>query len=278
MAPPTVLSFGDFTLEGRSRAGDETWLRVRPPGLAFDAGRGALELTGCKNLFLSHGHLDHSLGVPFVLSHRTLHRADATRVFCPREVAPRLEALIEAASALEEKDYRYRLTGLDPGDRIEVGPDLVIEAFRTSHVVASLGYHLVARKRRLAPAYRDRPGEELAALRRDGVEIEEVSEERRLSYCGDTGPETFELEPALFTSRVLVVECTFLAPEHRDKGRRFAHLHLDDLVALADRFANEHLVLHHLSRRYPFAALAREAAERLAGIAPEIHVLGEVER
>jgi ribonuclease Z len=245
---------------------------VHPPGLAFDAGRGALPLGGARDLFLTHGHLDHALGVPFVLSQRSLHRAAATRVFCPREVAGELRAFIAAAARLEGVDYRFDLHPLAPGDRVEVGRDLAVQAFATDHVVPSLGYHLVRAKRRLAPAYRGLSPSALADLRRRGVDPEVAVEEDWLAYCGDTGPAVFDREPRLFATRVLVVECTFLGDAQREKGRRYKHLHLDDLAARAGRFANEALVLSHLSRRHTGEDLRREVERLLPALAPRIHV------
>jgi ribonuclease Z len=270
---PAVLRFGDLRLEGCSRAGEETWFRVHPPGLAFDVGRGPLQLAGARDLFLSHGHLDHALGLPFVLSQRSLHRREDSRVFCPRELAPRLAALVAAAEAMEGSAYRWELIPLDPGDRVEVGRGMVVEAFATDHVVPSLGYHLHRAKRHLAERYRGLAPGELAALRRRGIDPAVAVEELLLTYCGDTGPGVFDLEPRVFSSRILLLECTFLDPEHRDRGRRFGHLHLEDLAARVGRFANEELVLYHLSRRHDPGELERLAGERLAGLAPRLHVL-----
>ena len=59
---PAELRLGDLRIEGWSLAGDETWFRVHPPGLAFDTGRGTARLAGAHDVFLSHGHLDHSDG------------------------------------------------------------------------------------------------------------------------------------------------------------------------------------------------------------------------
>ena len=272
---PAELRLGDLRIEGWSLAGDQTWFRVFPPGLAFDTGRGAVQLAGARDVFLSHGHLDHALGLPFVLSQRSLHQDSATRVFCPSETAEPLAALVAAAERLERARYRFEIVPLAAGARIEVGRDLLVEAFATDHVVPSLGYHLVRRKRRLAPGLAGLDGRELVALRERGVATSEEVEEVWLSYCGDTGPAVFELTPALFESRVLMLECTFLGDEQRGSGDRYKHLHLEDIERRADRFHNDAIVLHHLSRRYRQDELRAEIERRLPALAPRVHLLIE---
>lgn len=274
---PVELRFGDLRIEGWSRAGDATWFRVHPPGLAFDTGRGAMQLAGAQDVFLTHGHLDHALGLPYVLSQRSLHRSAHTRVFCPVETAEPLAALIAAAERLERAEYRFDLVPLAPGDRVEVGRDLSIEAFPVDHVVPALGYHLIRRKRRLAAAFAGFSGDQLVALRQDGVDTSEVVEEIWLSYCGDTGPATFDLEPRVFTSRVLMLECTFLGDDHREKGMLYKHLHLEDIEKRAGELRNEAIVLHHLSRRYPVGELRAQVERRLPELAPRVHLLVEGE-
>jgi ribonuclease Z len=113
---PVELRFGDLRIEGWSRAGDDNWFRVHPPGLALDVGRGALQLAGAQDVFLSHGHLDHALGLPYVLSQRSLHRLAHTRVFCPPAIAAPLRDFIAAAERLEGAKYRYDLIPLTPGE------------------------------------------------------------------------------------------------------------------------------------------------------------------
>nr|WP_284666559.1 hypothetical protein [Myxococcus sp. SDU36] len=87
-----------------------------------------------------------------------------------------------------------------------------------------------------------------------------------------------DTEPSLFDSRVLILECTFVDASHSvQDAQAKAHLHLDELLARADQFRNEALVLMHFSQALPpdavhatlRARLPPSLAERVRVFAPE---------
>ena len=270
----TLLRLGELAIRGRSRAGEETWFRVDPPGIGLDSGRGADAQVGIGDLLLSHGHLDHALGVPWLLSQRRLQGLGGLRILCPAAIATDLEAFLAASERLEQVRYEHEIVACEPGLRIAVGRELEVEAFAVDHVVPSLGYHLVRRRRSLRPELAGLPGAEIAERRRAGEAVEAEREEIWLSYCGDTGPGVFEVAPRLAESRILLIECTFLGAGRRERGAAYGHLHVEDLAEHADRLSGcEAIVLHHLSRRHRRQELEREVALRLPALAARIHLL-----
>ena len=50
--------------------------------------------------------------------------------------------------------------------------------------------------------------------------------------------------------RVLLIECSFLGPDDRERARQYDHIHLDDIAERASLFENEAIVLTHFSMRY----------------------------
>lgn len=273
-APTARLVLGELSLEGWSWAGQATWFRVRPGGLAFDAGAGGEPaLAGVERIFLSHGHLDHALGVPYQLSFRALAGDGPTSVYCPREIEGSLGETIRACERLEGGRYAYELTGLAPGDRVRVARDLVVEAFRTRHTVPSLGYLMIRETARLRPELSGLPGSEIAALRRRGETVETREESDWLAYTGDLAIESLDESPRLYEVPILLLECTFLGDDDRERATRFGHVHFQDIVERRERFANERLVLHHLSRRHSAADLRAAVARDLGPLAERVEVL-----
>lgn len=270
----STLNFPELTIQGVSRAGDETWFRVHPPGLAFDVGRGASQLAGARDIFLTHGHLDHALGLPFLLSLRSVHQLGPARVFCPRDLVDNLNRFLLSAARLEVAEYAFEIVSLIAGDEVTVGKDLFIEAFATDHLVPSLGYHLIRGRHRLSSKYRESSAEEIVALKQQGVEIEETYRENWLSYCGDTGPAVFDLERKLYESSILMMECTFFDVGSQGRGRQYRHIHLEDLAARSERFRNRDLVLYHASRRYQRQEIVQAVEEHLSTLTPQVHLFG----
>jgi len=258
-------SWGELRIVGGSRAGEGTLVLLPQLRLALDAGRPARALVPLENVAVSHGHLDHLLGLPAWASQRQLQGMPPGRVLCPASLTEAVQRLLALSAELEGgSPYGATVTGVNAGDWIELRRDFRVGFFRTSHWVDTLGSVVEWTRRRLRPEYAGAPPETLQRLRAAAVEVTEKVRTPLLAYAADSGPEVLDSEAWLRDVEVLVLECTFLRPGDRDRARRFGHTHLADLVEIAPTLHNRHLVLTHLSRRHRLASGTRTIRAALA--------------
>ena len=243
--------------------------------LALDAGRPARALVPLGDVVISHGHMDHLLGLPAWASQRQLNGIPGGRVYVPPAIAGGVAELLATCARLEGgKPYDVEVIPVAPGEVRPLRRGFELRFFATSHWVETLGCCVEWVRHRLRP---ELAGLEASELQRRHAAGEAIAEEVRtplVAYLADTGPEVFKAEPWLADVEVLVVECTFLRPSERERARKFGHMHLDDLVERAPALRNRHLVLTHLSRRHRLGPGSRMIRSALAPLlAPELHLL-----
>ncbi|HYV41368.1 MAG TPA: MBL fold metallo-hydrolase [Thermoanaerobaculia bacterium] len=247
-----------IAIEGVSIAGRESFYKLPGFRALLEFGRAPEDTVSYATVCLTHGHLDHAAGLAHHASRRRLERLPAARVFAPEEAVPDLEAWLAFSQRLENVDYGLHLTPVRPGRSVMLRNDLELKVLPGRHRVPTVGYLFSEIKRKLKDEFLGLPGEEIAAMRSKGVEVTRREETPLLAYPGDCGPAIFEAAPELFGARVLLIECSFLKPEDRDRARDYEHLHLQDFLERAALFQNEVIVLTHFSQRDRVAEI-REA-------------------
>jgi ribonuclease Z len=259
---PVRIDAGRFTIEGKSRAGNETWFRIRELGVALDVGRCPDRLVGLQHVFVTHAHIDHALGIPFYFTQRKLHRLPPGTVYIPGESVAGFEELIRVHESLENTHYEYRFVGLVPGDSVALRRDLAVRAHRSTHRVPANAYEFFERRHKLLPDFAGRSGGEMAMLRERGEAVEEQIEHSILFYTGDTDRGILEQNEAIFRSDVLMIECSFTGPDDQERGVKYRHIHIDDIWEFAGSFENRMIVLTHFSLRDDAAEIHRRIDRR----------------
>jgi ribonuclease Z len=255
--------------------------------LLFDCGEGTqrqllrsvVGLVDLREIFLTHYHADHYLGLPGMLKTFALRgREEPITVYGP----PGLHELFASLGRIFGRlTYRYELQVVRPGDVLARG-DYRVEAFAPRHGLAAVGYALVEEQRpgrfdvEAAEALGIPFGPERGALQRgeavalsDGRSVtpEDVlgapRQGRKVVLAGDTAPSD-EVAAAARGADVLVHEATF-SEEERARAEETLHSTALDAAEIA-RAANVRLlVLTHLSSRYS----GREVAEEARSVFPE---------
>ena len=255
------------------RRGRERLLFDCAEGTQRQLQRSSVGLPDLEEIFITHFHADHFLGLPGMLKTFALRGREAPiTIYGP----PGLSDLFSSLKRIFGKlTYPYELVELSPGDSLE-REDYRLTTFSVAHGVSSVGYALVEDDRpgRFAVETADSlgvpSGPERGALQRgepvtlaDGrvVTPDQVLGEprpgRTIVIAGDTGPSPTVVEAAR-GAELLVHEATFLEDE-RDRARETAHSTALEAAELARDAEVSMLALTHLSNRYFGPEAAREA-------------------
>ena len=241
--------------------------------------RSEVGLVELREIFLTHYHADHYLGLPGLLKTYSLRgRELPITIYGPRGLRTLLASLRRIFGRLT---YELETVELGPGASL-ARDGYRIEAFAVDHGVPAVGYAVVESKRpgrfdaEIADTLGVPDGPERGLLQRgetvtiEGGKVVTPADVlgppragRKLVLTGDTAPTASVLEAALGAD-VLVHEATFLADE-RDRARETLHSTAGE-AALAAREASVRLLaLTHLSTRY----FGHEVVEEARALFPD---------
>jgi ribonuclease Z len=220
---------------------------------------------GFREIFLTHLHADHSLGVTGLLRTMSLQgRTEPVALWGPPDSQPLLRELVELGG--DRLGFAVALRELPPGETIRY-EGYRIEAFSTRHTRDSMGLALIEderlgrfdpeRARQLGvpegPLFgRLHRGEDVTLP--DGRTVEPAGvvgpprPGRKLVYSGDTRPSDRTIEAAS-SADLLVHEATFGEAE-RERARDTGHSTAREAAEVAKRAGVRRLALTHFSARY----------------------------
>jgi ribonuclease Z len=194
----------------------------------------------------------------------------------PAEVVEPFARIVSAWSEIEGFELQVQLHGHAPGDVVEIGKHLRAACVRSVHRVPSLSWIVERTSERLLPEHAGKSGQELAELKRTGVRITETHVVDVLCVTGDTQIETFDREARVRRAKVLVHEVTAWDQRRTvDEIRAWGHTHVDEIIARAEQFEGDALVLVHRSPRHTRQEAEEVVATRFpASMRSKVHVFG----
>lgn len=266
---PMHLNLGGLELSAFSISGLATYVVVPSFDACFDLGHCSVAASHQRNVLLSHVHQDHALGVVRHLALRSMHGAKPSRIFVPEESR---DALLEVLRAHERMDQRTpqdldtMVRGVAADEVFALSPHRTVRAFDVTHRIASRGYTVTERRRKLRAHLLGQPGEAIRAARERGEELYDYHDETLFTYIGDSTLETLLRHPEVGESAVLFLEATHLPGTSRDVSAKYGHTHLEELADLYARdpraLSSPHIVLKHFSMKYH----RRDIEEALVGL------------
>jgi ribonuclease Z len=265
------------------RALAATLVRRGGERLLFDCAEGTqrqllrcdVGLVDLEEIFLTHFHADHYLGLPGMLKTYSLRgRELPLTMYGPRGLRELLTTLRRIFGRLT---YPVETVELEPGARLH-RDGYTLETIAVDHGVPAVGYSLVEDERpgrfdvETATALGVPDGPERGILQRgESVTLaggQEIAPDqvlgparagRKLVLSGDTAPTASVVEAAT-AADVLVHEATFLADE-RERARETLHSTAGEAALVAREAGVRMLALTHVSTRYFGHQVVEEARE-----------------
>ncbi|HEY5710199.1 MAG TPA: ribonuclease Z [Solirubrobacterales bacterium] len=249
--------------------------------MMFDCGEGtqrqlqrSVGLAQVDEIFLTHFHADHILGLPGLLKTYDLTaREEPLTIYGPRGLYDLFKIL---GRLVGRTDYDLELVEMDPGDAVP-HDGARVEAFAVEHSVRANGYVLIEEERpgrfdpEAAKRLGVREGPAFAALQRGeeveggagAVRPEDVMGERRLgrtvTITGDTAP-CHSTVSAAADADLLVHDASF-SEEEVQRAADTGHSTVGQAAAVAREAHVKMLALVHISSRYHVGKILEEARE-----------------
>jgi ribonuclease Z len=249
--------------------------------LLFDCGEGtqrqmqkSIGLTQVDEIYLTHFHADHMMGLPGLLkTYELTDRKRPLKVFGP----PGLKELFTVLRPLIGRlRYPLELGEMKAGERVD-HDEYAVEAFEAAHNVRAFGWALVEDDRpgrfdpEVAKGLGVREGPDFARLQR-GEEVEgskgtvkpdqvmgKTREGRIIVITGDTAPSP-QTVAAAADADLLIHDATF-TEEDAQRAAETGHSTLGQAAAVADEAHVRLLALVHISARYHVGKVLDEARE-----------------
>jgi ribonuclease Z len=258
------------------RRGGEKLLFDCAEGTQRQLQRSIVGLPDIEEIFLTHLHADHFLGLPGMLKTFALRGRGEPGVTVHGPQGAK-DLFTKLRPFLGRLPYPLTVVELDPGASVERG-EYRVETFAVDHGVPALGYALVEHERPgrfdvdAADALGVPPGRERGMLQ--GGEPVTLSDGRvitpdavlgpgrpgrKVVLTGDTAPSPGVVQAA-HNADVLVHEATFAADE-KERARETLHSTAAEAAEVARLADVRLLALTHVSTRYFGPELAREARE-----------------
>lgn len=245
------IQLDNLKVQGLSRAGTGTSLYLPEYKVCFDVAQGWPFHYASKYFFITHSHMDHAGGIPYIISQRGLMNLPPAIFYMPTNMIQPMEQILKCWQQIEGHQYDYHLKSLSEDQQVEVKPGVFVKSFKTLHRVESQGYALIEKKKKLKSEYLNLCKQTLIDLKQSGTEIHDLVEDIVFAFTGDTKIEFLDLSPWIKKAQNLFMEVTYFDEKRSiERAREWGHIHLDEVLPRLCEFECDNIIFTHISSKY----------------------------
>jgi ribonuclease Z len=250
-----------WTLTGYSVAARSTGFYIPELKIALDCGVPSSHSP--DHIFITHGHLDHcgylNNTILDINTNNSNNISINTNIFVPIISKNYFKDYIHHAFALTKNTAmpkihnKYNLIGVDGGEVITLKIKKMtykINIIRCFHTVPCVAYGFSEVRTKLKPEFIGYPESEIIKLKSMGEEITYSIEIPQFCFIGDTDERIFKNTIILEKFPTIIIECTFLYPEHENLAKKDKHMHWNKLENYIKTHPETTVILIHFSARY----------------------------
>lgn len=267
-------SYGGLDFHGLSLSGIRTAMSLPQHSLCFDVAQGFPYLLNLKKYFITHGHLDHAAGIPYIISQKMMTHTPTADFYMPASLITPMDKIMKLWQEIEMHEYRYNFHPINEKSVIEINSQISVRPFKTVHRIESFGYSLIQNTKKLKKEFLSLSGREIAERKQKGENMEDIEEKILVSFTGDTRIDFLDVSPQVKKSKILFLETTYVdSKKSIEHARTWGHTHLDELIPRLGEIESEKIVLIHVSSRYTTPEIHKILKERIPASEQERLVL-----
>ncbi|RYZ77437.1 MAG: MBL fold metallo-hydrolase, partial [Proteobacteria bacterium] len=150
--------------------------------VCFDVGQGLPFQIPFPTILITHGHMDHASGLPYLIAMKNMQSQPVPNIYMPAELVPHMTDIMKIWAKIDQHTYSFNFFKVENGRDYPLKGPYFFRPFPTYHRVPSHGYTIYEKKKALKAEYKSLSPSELGSLRKQGVPLEEHFNERNGSY------------------------------------------------------------------------------------------------